>query len=237
MSLGEFGSGHLDLHRINLSHASSDKKAEYFGKRAGCPIVPRLIEERGADVMAHRYAQVLAYYGWVVKEVKGVRPDIAKRIKGPLTRLPGEPLADFDPKWIPAENYTKIPGTETPSGYALPRLITYYIYDSKTFGSPADRMVRALDYFNETLRELRPHEKENTLLVQFAEKLVTKGKADPKAILKNTISAGKLMQDSFFTYFYQIGQEMKQSAPILWDIYSHMSPAEKTVLRIANVAR
>lgn len=236
MDFEKFGSGHLDLHGIDLHTASQNEIAEYVAERAGCPNGPAVIEERGAEVMAHRFGQIIEFYRWTVEEVRGVRPDIATSIESPLKRLSGEPLADFDPKWIPPENLTHIPGTETPWGYALPRLITYYIYDSKTPGSTIDRMVRALGYFDTTLRELTPQEGANRLLVKYAEKLTLQGKADPKAILKNTISDVKLKQDSFFTYFREIGYELRENAPVLWDTYSRMSPAEKTVLRIAKIS-
>lgn len=232
--LETFGKGHMDLEGIDLQHTTSLKKAEYFGTRVGCPKVPSLVEERGADEMAHRYAEMLLYFPLLLDEVKKVRPDIASHIEGPLDRLPDEPLAVFDKDWIPAENLTQIPGPETPLGYSLPRLVTSYIWESKTEGDAAARMSRVLTFFDETLKGLDKKDGANALLLKFAETLTTEGKANPRLILRRTISQGKMEQDSFYTYFREIVGDMEKYAPTLSATYKSLNPQDKKGLGIAN---
>ncbi len=232
--LETFGKGHMDLEGVDLENTTPTQQAEYFGSRVGCPSVPSLVQERGAGDMAKRYAEILLYYPLVLDSVKKVRPDVASQIEGPINRLPGEPLAVFDKGWIPSENLAKVPGPETPWGYALPRLVTAYIWESKTEGTPADRLSRVLTFFDDTLDNLDTEDGPNALLLKFAEKLTTEGKASPQLILRRTISQGKMEQDSFYTYFKQIIGDIEHDAPTLFAIYKSLSVEDKKKLGIAN---
>ncbi len=229
-----FGNGHMNLDGINLLSATDTEKAKYFGKRVGCPSVLSLVQERGGDSMAKRYAEILLYYPMILDSVRKVRPDIASQIEGPLDRLPNEPLTVYDKEWIPRENLTQIPGPETPWGYALPRLVTAYTYESKTEGDNGDRLSRVLTYFDKTLAQLTNIDNADSLLLKFAERLVTEGNADPKLMLRRTISQGKMVQDSFYTYFRRIVESMEKHAPMLFDAYNSLGAQQKKDLGIAN---
>lgn len=229
-----FGNGHMNLDGIDLLSATNTEKAEYFGKRVGCPSVPSLVQERGADIMAKRYAEILLYYPMILDSVRKVQPDIASQIEGPLDRLPNEPLTVYDREWIPPENLTQIPGPETPWGYSLPRLVTAYTYESKTEGDTGDRLSRVLTYFDKTLAELTDEDNADSLLLTFAERLVTEGNADPKLILRRTMSQGKMIQDSFYTYFRRIVESMERYAPTLFSTYNSLDAQQRKNLGIAN---
>ncbi len=232
--LENFGRGHLDLEGIDLGNTNPTQQAEYFGGKVGCPSVPSLVNERGAEIMAKRYAEILLYYSLMIETVEKVRPDIAAQIEGPLDRIPGEPLAVYDDTWIPVENLSKVPGPETPWGYALPRLVTAYMRESNTEGDLGDRLSRALTYFDDVLASLENGDNAHSLLLKFAEKLATKGKANAQLILKRTISQGKMEQDSFYTYFQEVITDMKNTAPTLFASYEALNDQQKKDLGIAN---
>lgn len=232
----EFGSGHADIPE-NVHALSARTLAYHFGERVGCPTVPALVEERGAMEMGKRYLQILTYYQVSLDAIRPLRPDIAQEMERPKARLKNEPLSNFDSAWIPKENKTIIPGPETPLGYTIPRLITSYINDSQTEGTPSDKMARALNLLDDVLENLSQRDAGKDLLLKFAEALVVTGKADALMILRNTISAGKMRQDSFNTYFEEIVNAMPDSAPHLASIYNDLSSEDKAANKIANPAQ
>jgi hypothetical protein len=228
----KFGNGHLDLDEIELLGTSDRVRALHFGNRIGCPNVPALIEERGADVMASRYGEILSYYEKIIPIIRSKRKDIANQIEGPIDRLPNEPLNVYNSEWIPISNLWSIPGPETSWGYSLPRLMITYIKNSKN--DKESRRKKAFQYLKNTLNDLTETDDATSFLVKFAERLVTEGKADPLVILPRVISQTKLTQDNFYTYFKQIVESMETNAPTLFNTYQSLNDQQKLSLGIAN---
>lgn len=227
-----FGSGRMNLDNLPVT---IDEQARYFGERVGCPVVPALIKGRGPEAMAKRYGEILFYYGYILKVISSLRPDIAKQISEPVARDDSENLVDFDDEWIPPWNKDIIPGTETPWGFALPRLMISYATDSHGFDEPrVDSWVRALTILDKVVEELKNDDKANELMVKFAESLVSAG-ASAEIILKRTISAGKMRQDSMEKRFREIIKVMSQHAPVLWETYKNLDADRRDELGIANL--
>ena len=229
--LKEFGDGHANIPK-NVTSWDDQSLAEHFGGHVSCPVVNTLVKERSAQVMAERYLEILIYYQVVIDYLHS-RPDIALEIVSPLDGLAGEPLTGYDADWIPPENLTVIPGPETPVGYALPRLITFFGGERKAENHSA-KIIEALTLLEATITELNPDDTSFDLLLKYAEKLVVIGLADPLAVLKNTISAGKMRQDSFYTYFGEIVALMPSQAPTLAKIYSDLTSDGLKFYGIAN---
>ncbi len=230
-----FGCGHLWLDAIDLSQASDTAKAEHFGSNLGCPVVPRLIRERGPREMASRYAEVLFASLFALTRIRGIRPDIASEIDSPIKRKPSENLADFDNNWIPQRNKIIIPAPETPVGYHLPRQIVLLTREAPLNMSPVDRLDLADDLLYSTVANLGPQDHANQLLVKFGESIATKTGIDPRSILRRTISHGKMLQDNLQNRFKTIVQLMQTQAPTLYATYSKLSSDEKFGLGIAEI--
>lgn len=232
--LENFATGHLNLEGIP-DNTPDKEKAFYLGERLGCPVVPTLVEERGAENMAHRYAEVIFYYGYILDTLARKNPSIAKEISEQIIREEDEKLAGYDEGWVPEWNKQIIPGTETPWGYALPRLLISYATDKHGFTeSKQEVWVRALLVLDEVADNLEASDTANEFLVKFAEALTETG-ADPKIILAKTMSAGKLRQDTVHRRFAKIAAAMAQHAPTLWAVYEGLSSEEKSQLGIADV--
>lgn len=231
----DFGKGRLDLDQIDLSSASDEDKAKFFGWRLGCPVVPTLIKERGAKAMSKRYASLLFQYSYLIDQIAKKDLGLAQRINGQIGRMPGELLKRHDRKWLGTENlaYNYLVGPETVVGYALPRMLLAFTFENGE-QEAGTRLVKSLNAFDVALENELSSYDELAFLLFFGEELFNEG-GDPKLILRNMISKGKLEQDQCHIDFETIIASMEEFAPNLWGSYSSLSSEEKEKLGIAAV--
>jgi hypothetical protein len=232
--LENFATGHLDLDEIP-KEATDEEKAFYLGERLGCPVVHTLIKEKGAEVMARRYGQLLLYYGYILDALKRKKPAIAEEISKKNIRAEEEQMVRYDENCIPDWNKKIIPGTEAPWGYALPRMLISYVTDDHGFAETKQEVwMKALLTLDQVVENLDDSDTADEFLVKFAEALAKTG-ANPKTILAKTISAGKLKQENLYIKFSKIIDSLSLHAPTLWKIYESLSSEEKKQLGIAEV--
>jgi hypothetical protein len=257
-----FGTGHLDLRDIyslegrftqiarhlgerlgfpnvlGLRRKLFTQIARHLGERLGCPITPRLLEERNHEELAKRYAEIILYYQLLLDRVGVDHPRLYEQIINGETRKVEEIPKGYDEGWVPDWFAERVPGTETHWGYALPRLLISYSFGeaSGTRGDkPLDRLVNASGFFDDVLDELGDGEVADELLLGFAEKLVVDGGADPRVVLRRTISAGKLELDSMHTQFSRVVEKMEENAPVLWGEYCKMTSDERNECGVADI--
>lgn len=114
-----------------LENNDWDYSVQALGHSEACPVVERLIDSRGPEAMAKRYAQVMFWRKEIAEKLyQNGRPDLATDLKVLHERLDGEPVGDkYDSEWIPSAHMTHIAGPGTHAGYALPRIAVEFISD------------------------------------------------------------------------------------------------------------
>jgi len=233
-----FAIGSMGLEGIDRDMDWVDK-ARYLGWRLGCPAIDDLLETGGAEEMAKRYGELIFFYQGVMKILEDAgRDDIVLEISNPRIRRWGEPLLKEYHQNVPWWNRFIIPGTERACGYALPRLVTSYVYEDHENLNQMDvgeRLLLALDIFDEAVEGLDGDGGANELVVKFAERLVFMGNADFKLILRRVLSAGKLKNDGLHSEFGALAKVMEDRAPALWRVYKLIASEELAEAGIAEV--
>lgn len=221
-----YGVGVLFGENDELLRLSPDVKARFLGSSEACPVVDRLIKERGAEEMAKRYASVIFWFGYLREELdhKGLST-ISTELITPKKRLVGEPLGlHHDPDWIPTSLHTHV--FRNHAAYQLPRLVTESIYRDPDPQASQASMVKTLDIFNKTL-SLQPQDA-TELLVLFSEELANNSTPeDVLTILKRTLGTAKIKEDNLYTELNETLTVVEEKAPLLWEAYCRLSPKKR----------
>jgi len=235
MNIEQFGSGHSDIDSDNVVTMTDQELALHLGEIYGCPQAPSIIEAEGAKKMAHRYGELISFYEETLGTIQAYRPDIAATIANGQPRKADEPLT-YDDGFIPEWNKSHIPGTETIWGYDFTRLVNSYIRDDHGLTiDQTDKFPRASEMLENTLKKLSPNEGADELLLKFAESLVDRGGANVDIILRRTIDAAKLKQDSMYTDFTRVVGKMEKCSPTLWNRYIELDSTQRAQMKIADI--
>lgn len=99
----------------------------------------------------------------------------------------------------------------------------------------SNEWYNAILAFDTVIRQLNRSDDPKDLLLKYAEKLIDATSLTSEEILRNTISAGMLNQNSCHTEFREIVEKMKLSSPQLWRTYVNMTSADRLKNKIADI--
>lgn len=252
--LGDQGDGFVDLEPA--------EQAKRLGWSVACPVVPRLIEQRGAKEMANRYGEILMWTGVVAEmlEQNGLG-DIKAELIGAVRREPGELMGKHDEGWPPAELETTMFGPASPEGYAIPRLITSFIgehvdpKDLRAVGEKSDRAMYAIGCIEEAISECdasrdlemdsrddmhRGFEYQLTEFTVILTQLLSDFAGEHYGIevgefFHQLIGTGKLAEDNCRVRYHNIVNVMHDVAPGLYKKYMKLKPEQIAKHRVAMV--
>lgn len=219
---------------------TQEEQARQLGWSEGCPVVERLIKPtdqggRGADVMTKRYAEVLFWRGYIVDALNTAqREELANALFETTPRRQDEPLGTHDSNWPPIELQTNM--IQSPMAYALPRMIT----ECLSF-EPATNPEKILVISEHIQRALA----QSTSIIEFSvlfleqfvkEALMQKQTAQAARLLKTLIGIGKFEEENCVHLYQEIFSTLQNKAPITWNFYSALSPADRKSYRLIDSA-
>jgi len=210
---------------VNLSW---EEQAKQLGWSVACPVVLRLIDQRGDKEMAKRYGEILSWSG----VVGGMLADegyeqIRDEMLASVDRERDEPLGEWrDDEWIPEELHEKMFGPATPEGYAIPRLITSFLEGSEDRSA---RAMEALEIVDEAIDELCDTSDLTEFAVLMAKGLASAGEKyniPAGEFFHQLLGTGKLKEDNCREGYGKIVDTMSGFAYELYEKYVALSPEE-----------
>lgn len=228
------------------------EQAKQLGASVACPVVPRLIEARGAVAMAKRYGELLSWTG-VIGEMLEKRgySDIKYELTSAVRRETDEPWGELrDDEWVPAELEHYMFGPASPEGYGLPRMITSFLgkhsetWDVTGAEERTSRAMEVLDLVDEAIDRV-----DESTYVEDDERLMSGGlgyeltefsvivadllvRAGEKygipagEFFHQLVGTGKLKEDNCRRRYRSIVGVMHDIAPDLYEKYMNLNTEE-----------
>lgn len=196
-----------------------------------CPIPRSVIKRYKEDPEGarDRYGEIVTVRKLILETTQKLNPELYTELTRPLARNVNEPVGTYEPDAIPPEYIQEMTANNTPWGFSLPRILL----DQWGKGElrTQERALKGLTILEQSINTATtPLE----FMAVLANKAVHAG-ADIDAVLKSTISKGKLDDDNVRTLYQNLGKEMKTHAPTLWKRYLELTPVERTSRGIANI--
>ena len=196
-----------------------------------CPIPRSVIEryKKDPEGARDRYGEIVTMRKLILETTQKLNPELYKQLTKPLARNPNEPVGIYESDAIPPEYINEMTANNTPWGFSLPRILL----DQWGKGElrTQKRALKGLTILEQSINTA-------TTPLEFMAILANKAAhagADMDAVLKSTISKGKLADDNVETLYRALGKEMKAHAPTLWNRYLELTPDERTSRGIANI--
>ncbi len=181
-----------------------------------------------------RYAECNLMFGYVVDEARKLNPSLYRQLVSPVLRLPEEPDGVRWTKYIPVNVHKReMSPMSTPWGYALPRVaIEQMGRGEENCDRTQERILVALELVEEVILSSKtPVE----LVVRLAGAVV-RADADAKMVLSHLLSREVLREENCLAMFFRIMEEMRGSAPHLYEVYKRLGAVERYKLGIINVS-
>lgn len=245
----------------DLLKSDFEEQAKQLGASVACPVVLRLIEARGAEVMAKRYGELLSWTGVIAEmlEERGYS-DIKNELTSAVRREPDEPWGEHrDDDWVPPELEEYMFGPASPEGYGLPRMITSFLGKHPEPGDVAgaeertNRAMEVLDLIDEAIDEVdesRDFEHDERLMLEgygyeltdftvvVADLFVREGEKygiPAGEFFHQLLGTGKLKEDNCKKRFRNIVNVMHDIAPDLYQKYLDLSEVDIQTHHVAVV--
>ena len=252
--LGNDGYGFVDLEPV--------EQAKQLGWSVACPVVLRLIDQRGAKEMANRYGEVLMWSGVVAEMLeRGGLGDIKAELVNTVSRNDGELMGKHDENWPPTELESMMFGPASPEGYAIPRLVTSFIGDHvypkdlEAVGEKSNRAMYAIGCIEEAIAECdasrdlesdsrdemhRGYEYQLTEFTVVLTELLSDFAGEHYGVevgefFHQLIGTGKLSEDNCRARYRNIVNVMHDVAPRLHKKYVELSPEQVSKHRVAMI--
>jgi hypothetical protein len=212
----------------NFFDKPMDEQVKEIAWTEGCPVKDKVIKKRGAEVARNRYGEVVFTSQIILAEAEEHNPELYQKLTERLTREEGEPVGEHEPNSVPAAHLTEIAATETPWGYALPRILVKQFGDGKE--RTQERMLKGFRLLEESVKQAKsPLE----LIAILANKCSENVSED--SILHEAFSKGYLGEENTFKLFKQLLQKLKVHAPRLYKHYIELSSEQKSEKGIAEL--
>ena len=217
--------------------------AYLIGLGQGCPVIPKVILERGAKEAAEGYLELALLRGSAIDMVKKNYPQITSAFTRPIKRLAREPVTDqyLNPEKL-ANSHKVIPAAEKLLSYILPRLIRSFWGEERHLrdsipGNSIRELTRAFTFLENSL--IRGREEGWTaeeVVINFAEKLA-RHEGNRTKYLRRLLSRGKLQDDNQFVANIHILRTLRNSHSPLWKEYVLLKKQNKlTTLGITDLS-
>ncbi len=217
----EFGQGHFVgaiMRDPTFMELTAENQARVLGWANSCPVVEELIEERGAEALASRYAEADIWFVQLTDLVKEVKPDLYAKLTSSVPRKPNEPIGKHEAQSIPDSATREIPPMGQLAGFVLPRLFIEQLGSTK--GLPRtevqDRLVRGIDIFS---RAAAMADTPLELLAFTAEGILLNGDVDPQTVLKQVFPKGWLEEHNGHSTMEHFKDTVWEHAPKLYQAY------------------
>jgi|GEM_PF-2000198 len=197
----------------------------------GCPIPRSVIEryKKEPEAARDRYGEIVTMRKLILETTQKLNPKLYEQLTKPLVRNSNEPVGTHETDAVPAEYINEMTANNTPWGYSLPRILL------DQWGKGKLRtQERALKGFTILEQSISTASTPLECMAILANKAVKAG-ADIDAVLKSTISKGKLDDDNVTTLYRELEKQVKTHAPMLWKRYQALTPDERTSRGIANI--
>lgn len=217
-------------------------QAEMLGWSDACPVVPSLINARGAEAMIKRYGEVNHWFGTVVDKLQENGQYLAhSQLTTPLLRIEGERIGKHDAGWPPEELETRMYGPGTPLGYAIPRLIITFLEgddpSSAEVNGRHQRFAEALNIIDEIINEYPGQYELSEFTVILADRLVRTAVnqygQNPAQFFRQLLGTGKLGEDNCRQAYKEVFNLMYRIAPDLGNDYNNLTADDFEQFRIA----
>lgn len=207
---------------------SMDEQVKEIAWTEGCPVKDKVIKKRGPEVARNRYAEVIMNSQIILAEAQEHNPELYEKLIETLLRAEGEPVGEHESNSVPSSHLAEMSATETPWGYALPRLLAKALGSGKE--RTQDRMIKGYKMLEDSVKQAdSPLE----LIAVLANKCSKNVPADE--ILHEAFSKGYLGEENTFKLFEELLRELKAHAPKLYKYYNRLSSAEKAEKGIAEL--
>jgi hypothetical protein len=200
----------------------AEQQAIRMGRAVGCPVVQKVLRDRGNEGARDRYFRVGFWFGQAVHTAERVNESLANQLKAEVWRRPGEPVGIHEPESVPGYYGELIPPTETLTGFALPRLLIE-LHDSKALAaqSTSERYMTVWGMLEDAATQAQtPAE----LLARCAQGAVNHGMSAVE-VLKATLPAGWYGEHNGDYMALEAKTALIQHAPDVWGEYNSRSDA------------
>jgi hypothetical protein len=236
-----FGDGHYISDKVGqgtlyslIEQGSWELAAEILGYSEACPVVPTVIERKGAKGAAETYAELLLTRGIQLDIIRAHNPTMADKIMATANRRDQEPPGQFNPGSVPDDHEHLLRGPASLVGYNLPRLTREFIgtRDDRS----QERILQAFEVFETVVRKSTLHQHNPMqFMVALAEQYALIDN-NPKRYLKCLLSDGKVQEDNLWHHAMLTLVNAGAMETILYHTYIDMTPEEQSAREIAVLA-
>jgi hypothetical protein len=199
-------------------------QARILGWANSCPVVEELTDPnntapgRGPEAMIERYGQINFWFGYIAREVETLNPNVYEQLMTPMQRCEGEEVGKHEAASVPVTHFTEMAPLSTLAGFSLPRLFIEQLGLGKGLST---EMVRERFARGQAVLEVAATTatSPNELLALVSEG-VAHADVDPRAILKNVLSAGWLDEHNALTMRDDFLNSLQRLAPTVWQTYT-----------------